>query len=498
MFQIHNVRFGLACNSSSSHSLILFEGESLPSDDHGISFDPHQYDDWEDDEFKASMIRMDKRFIKKQLAKPMNFGHDFFTASSEETKKRYAALTLRYALERHLPKNIYDMIVKSWTGVENLDEDSYIDHQSVIDLPLAFNTTVVDEEFFKEFFNYLMQEKLVILGGSDNRENSHPLIDSGKKATLPISKDRFSEFYCRKDPKYGFWTIFNPEDGTKLRMSFGESKKITKSTFPELVDIKINDYCPFNCKFCYQDSTKDKGHAQINSWLLADVFQKMKVFEVAIGGGEPTMHPSFLEILKHFRSAGIVPNFTTKNLKWLRDPQEYIPILEHAGSFAYSADSSTYIKELATLLDYNKIPHSRATIQIVMGTVDQWQFTNVLKACAKEHFRLTLLGFKDVGRGAGYKPQNYDWWLNSIKESTDNPSISIDTALAGQYEKEILAAGIPSYLFHTQEGRFSCYYDAMNNKIGPSSYCKADEMVDWQLDYDQKSLKSFQKIYAKF
>ena len=38
--------------------------------------------------------------------------------------------------------------------------------------------------------------------------------------------------------------------------------------------------------------------------------------------------------------------------------------------------------------------------------------------------------------------------------------------------KEILASGLPSWLFHTQEGRYSLFIDAVTDEFGPSSYHK--------------------------
>jgi hypothetical protein len=324
-------------------------------------------------------------------------------------------------------------------------------------------------------------------------------VDHGTPADLPLDQDAYFPVVCRKDPVYDYWTLFCPNDGTKIRMSFDGKPNVTKAYAPELVDIKINDYCPFACKFCYQDSTKDKGHSDTNYWYLARVFRELKVFEVALGGGEPTLHPNFLGILQDFRKEGIVPNFTTKNLKWLRDPQEFVPILENAGCFAFSADTAPQIKELGTLLDYNKISRGRANIQIVMGTMGQWGFKQIVRECYQQHFKLTLLGFKDIGRGAGFTPEKYDWWLDTIKkqQKTGIPSICIDTALALQYEKQILDAGIPSYMFHTQEGKFSMYFDAMKGMIGPSSYCKENEMVEWNCS-KWEAAKNLKEIFATF
>lgn len=44
---------------------------------------------------------------------------------------------------------------------------------------------------------------------------------------------------------------------------------------------------------------------------VIDQATEMKVFQVALGGGNPNQHPDFIEILEYTASKGIVPNYTT-------------------------------------------------------------------------------------------------------------------------------------------------------------------------------------------
>ena len=36
---------------------------------------------------------------------------------------------------------------------------------------------------------------------------------------------------------------------------------------------------------------------------------------------------------------------------------------------------------------------------------------------------------------------------------------------------------LPSWLYYTKEGEFSCYWDLVKNEVGPSSYCDPKSMV---------------------
>jgi hypothetical protein len=252
-----------------------------------------------------------------------------------------------------------------------------------------------------------------------------------------------------------------------------------------LVDIKITDYCPFNCPACYQGSTQAGRHADINLlYRIAYSLGGAQVFEVAIGGGEPTLHPKFLEILKIFRRQGVVPNFTTRSIAWLRDPTMWNPIMETCGSFALSVEKSSEIEMLSALLETNGIDRHengqpKINVQVVLGIVDVYSLKSIFEAAARNDFRVTLLGYKTNGRGADVKPMDYSKWLDIILEmhkSDRLPQFGIDTALAAESVPQLRETGVPAWCYHVKEGKFSMYIDAVDSKVGPSSYCNPLQM----------------------
>jgi hypothetical protein len=479
--KVYNVRFGLATNSSSSHSIIF----------------------------------LDERVNDTDIA-GNEFGWQFFTAQSEESKRNYLAVLLGNALKySDLPDNIVRLITREWVGVENAGDwdDGHVDHQSALSMPRSVGPDpFVSEEFFKELRNFFLQQDVTILGGNDNTEEEHRLLERGRPVNLPLPRES-GEWVCRKDELYNYWSLFNQRNGTKIRFRFEENGQVEpeKAFAPELVDIKITDFCPLDCKFCYQDSTLRGKHADDQFvYSLTEALKDIGVFEVALGGGEPTLYPQFARVLQKFKNANIIPNFTTRNLHWLREPSHYIPIIQNCGSFAYSVSRAQDVKRLAALLETNGIQtDKKAAIHIVMGTITKWEYRSILREASTAGFPVTLLGFKDVGRGHDYRRrqdggrrghnqfEDYGWWLADIRELREEracPTIAIDTALAAEYEQQILAADIPNYLFHTQEGKFSCYIDAVNKTMGPSSYCNENEMriLDRHID------DSFLNIYQEF
>lgn len=79
--------------------------------------------------------------------------------------------------------------------------------------------------------------------------------------------------------------------------------------------MSLNSICNLNCTYCYVPrKLKNSGHyLSLNDFnLLLPNLVESRVMQVALGGGEPTLHPNFIEILRRLRIEGnIIPNYTT-------------------------------------------------------------------------------------------------------------------------------------------------------------------------------------------
>lgn len=258
--------------------------------------------------------------------------------------------------------------------------------------------------------------------------------------------------------------VFNRDTGTKGRVAFGA---YTKTSRPELVDIKITDWCGSNCSYCYQGSTVEGSHASVQN--MVTVIERLAaagVFEVALGGGEPTAHPEFINILRWFCEAGIVPNFTTKqaavtNRLW---PE----IAQYVGAFAYSAETSAQIMRAHQNL--TDVPSSSVVLHKVMGLNGRDEFVNYMRTAHSIGWKVTLLGYKTTGRGKLAVHEDYGWWIDAINDlirAGECPSFSIDTPMAADYNGLM---PVDSRMFHTREGAFSAYIDAVSMEMGASSF----------------------------
>lgn len=425
--RIHNVRLGLATNSSSSHSVIFRDGikDESPDSDGG-------------------------------------YGWENFTLASRNAKARYLGVALRDQLARMTSPEIAATVVKAWLGVESHNGD-YIDHESHFGFPLDWSGLGVDKKFFDAFAARLLDSNAAILGGNDN-EDPHPLRGKG---AITLDRLGMNGSVARRDEAGGYWSLFRRDNGTKVRLSFDlDSIAPKKASSPELVDVKITDYCATGCGYCYQGSTKEGKHADM-SYLcrLAHECGKARVFEVAIGGGEPTTHPKFLEILYYFWSHGVVPNFTTRETKWLSNKPFREEVLKHCGAVAFSF---TEVATLSRLLAKHNFPHERAVIHYIVGA--DHGLPEVLAAAYHHQLAVTLLGFKTTGRGAKYPSRKEDWAAAVQALESNCPRISIDTALAAESGDALARLDVPKWCYHVEEGAFSMYIDAVAQTAAPSSY----------------------------
>lgn len=96
------------------------------------------------------------------------------------------------------------------------------------------------------------------------------------------------------------------------------SKGSFKKFFPLHVQIELTDNCNLFCDYCYRDSKyKNPNSKYINSIILQEFllkYKKKNLLEIGVTGGEPTMHPNFLNImkfiLKNFELVELVTNGT--------------------------------------------------------------------------------------------------------------------------------------------------------------------------------------------
>lgn len=480
--KIHNIKIGFATNSSSKHNYLLTEKE-----------------------------------VKDVLTG--NFGWSWFMLASKEMKAQYVCAHLLRELMNTMSREAAVATIKGLTGIEvgkyELDHQSIIcfPYKKIVDYDYIGSKYYIDFDYFKDMFDYFVNTpNLVIIGGNDNEdplsdpgvdEDGNPysetVVDEKIKEVLSTGKSVFEralkdvdtngKYLIRKDPKYNYYTTFRKDNGEKVRFTF-DDKDITKAYAPELVDLKITDYCTKGCKFCYQKSTPRGKHADFKYITqIAEVLSKLNVFEVAIGGGEPTSHPQFARILQTFDRNGIIPNFSTATYDWVLDKEKVEVVKNHVGGFAYSVspivenrriidtEVSKNIAEAVNIFEKFGLKE-KMSLQIIPDMFSEWGFRDILRSASRFKLPLTLLGYKSIGRAEKFgRPFKTNWMElreDFVKNNRDAfCKIGIDTVLAKEYEEQL--RDYPRWLYSIKEGDFNMYIDAVNKIAGPSSFCPKEQ-----------------------
>jgi radical SAM protein with 4Fe4S-binding SPASM domain len=96
-----------------------------------------------------------------------------------------------------------------------------------------------------------------------------------------------------------------------------DDESIGKLTAPTEVHFAITNKCSVGCPHCYMDAGKqDDGELDTASFKRAlDVLAEMKVFHIALGGGEALEREDLFEIAEYARTKGLMPNLTTSGSK---------------------------------------------------------------------------------------------------------------------------------------------------------------------------------------
>jgi radical SAM protein with 4Fe4S-binding SPASM domain len=162
-------------------------------------------------------------------------------------------------------------------------------------------------------------------------------------------------------PEQKYQTIFNQNSGFLVRL---EDQNVSEPSWcsygPELMDISITNWCDKGCSWCYKKSTPVGLHIALDEYekILIQA-AKMRVLQIALGGGNPNQHPHFGEILRLTREKyNIVPSYTT-NGRGLSDD-----VLTATKKYCGAVAVSAYEPYDETFIAVNKLINHRIRTNI--------------------------------------------------------------------------------------------------------------------------------------
>lgn len=194
-----------------------------------------------------------------------------------------------------------------------------------------------------------------------------------------------------------------------------------------------------------------------------------KPFQVALGGGEPTIAPYFIDVLKKFYNLGIMPNYTTNGM-FIKDKVKAKQIIEatkqYCGGVALS--THTHLREywvpaLMSLV-YSKVKMNLHVIINDKETIDQFIKDYRLFNSLVDYF--VLLPLTEMGRAT---TSAVDWgYLVSV---LDKHNVNLNKIAFGANFYPYLKQGNNTFNVSLYEPEImSAYLDLKNMKLYNSSF----------------------------
>ena len=263
----------------------------------------------------------------------------------------------------------------------------------------------------------------------------------------------------------GIW--FN---GKTIRIALDHTKPITELEFPEFYDVKITSQCDGKCPWCYMDSKETDQHCASAVQKIKDYFGPMseneRPFQVAIGGGEPTSHPEFVDILKTFKELGIEPNYTTNgmNLDYGFNCRSILDATqEYCGGVAVSCHP--HLKDYWTKAAHNLIDFKvKLNFHLIISNKESIdEFSIVYEEWKDKVDYFVLLPYGNQGRA---KNKEIDWEYLITKIPEDQSQI----AFGANFYPYLLQGGHGVRVSLYEPEIMSKFLDLRDMKLHPSSF----------------------------
>lgn len=283
----------------------------------------------------------------------------------------------------------------------------------------------------------------------------------------------------------GYNFIGIPETGATFR--WGDSLDVNPcmAPWPELADISVSNYCTNGCRYCYRSSGPDGGLMPLDDYrfVLEQLTSKSYggIFQVALGGGEPLLHPDFIAMLKMTREDyGIIPNYTTSGKHF--NQANVAATRACCGAVAVSWDpyrDDLTPQALFRLGSYLKAEGVRCNIHYVVSEKTLHHATAILRGGHDEHLSpfnaVIFLAYKPLGRADGAdairSPEGLRSFLSMVDRAPTRLRIGFDACFVPSLLK---ATQVDEDLVDTCEcGFFSVYIDE-NLEVMPCSFCNDD------------------------
>lgn len=243
-------------------------------------------------------------------------------------------------------------------------------------------------------------------------------------------------------------------DGTKVRSCDGEPHPV----WPESIDLKITDQCKEGCEWCHESCTPTGEHANYAD-MLSLLMTLPQGIEIAIGGGDPLLHPLLLDTVKMIHGLGLIPNLSVNFESFMRNMELFKVVQEYCWGIGMSVDGLDIVDQIVN--DDKFVYHAIAGIHSPM--------------CLKRDKKFLVLGYKKYGRGEKYYndevKHNLRHWRSLVPALLErkHPTALDNLALEQLNIRKYAGEKLWQERFMGDDGQFTMYIDAVKMEYAKSS-----------------------------
>ena len=275
-------------------------------------------------------------------------------------------------------------------------------------------------------------------------------------------------------------------DGTKVRYN---DFSYFKPSNIESMDLKITNKCYGNgnglCAMCHECSSPDGKHGNILNLPFLDTL--LPYTEIAIGGGNPLLHPDLIQFLKGLKTRKLIANMTVNQWTFMQN-LDYLKSLVNK-EMIYGVGVSLTDPNDKLIEAVKEFPN--VVIHVINGIVSR----ESLQKLANNGLKILILGYKEFGRGNEFyvdsgdeinilKREMYDALPDIINDGWFK-CVSFDNLAIKQLNpKRLMSEDEFSEFFMGSDGEYTMYVDAVNREYAMSS----TSIERWPITNDIKDM----------